>query len=414
MNSYRSIHLHGRTRWWGVLAVLIMGAGQVYAQPSEKVCRSEYRIDPRNENKLFVTVDNLNFFRNNEWVSSIVPGYTLPGFWLQPKAVYYPLKNIKIEGGFHSLWFWGTNQYPSYAYRDLPALKGNELKKAHLLPYFRVQAALSDQVNIILGDIYGGANHRLAEPLYNPELNLTADPEAGLQLLWHTHWMDFDTWVNWESFIYKMEAHQEGFSFGLSTRFMCNRPDTRFHVYFPLQVLAQHRGGQIDTTDLPVHTAFNGATGVGLDWNLRWGLLRKINLEWNLTGYYQHAGNLWPLKRGYGNYAALSFEIDDFSVKSAYWKCDRFISMFGNPLYGAPSLAAQDAYFEHPEMVTLSVAYTRSFASGLAMGIDFDLFQRFAGNLNDPASGISPATAHTNYSFGIYFRINPSFLIKAF
>lgn len=38
-------------------------------------------------------------------------------------------------------------------------------------------------VDLILGNIYGGSNHGLIAPLYNPELNLTADPETGFQVL---------------------------------------------------------------------------------------------------------------------------------------------------------------------------------------------------------------------------------------
>ena len=89
--------------------------------------------------------------------------------------------------------------------------------------------ALSDHVNIVLGDIYGGANHNLIEPLYNPELNLTADPEAGLQLLYDSRRFDLDVWVNWESFIFREDTHQEAFTVGLSGRYKLNDPDARFH-----------------------------------------------------------------------------------------------------------------------------------------------------------------------------------------
>ena len=42
-------------------------------------------------------------------------GYTLPGLWLQAKAIYYPLSNLKLEAGVHALRFWGANKYPSMA-----------------------------------------------------------------------------------------------------------------------------------------------------------------------------------------------------------------------------------------------------------------------------------------------------------
>ncbi|MDR2041388.1 MAG: hypothetical protein LBP98_03625 [Tannerella sp.] len=400
-------------RWFLTAWLAVAGCIRLCAQFSEQVYQSADRIDSLWKGNLYVTIDNLNFFRNNEWATVMTPGYTLPGFRLQPKVTYYPAKNIKIEAGVHSLWFWGTNRYPSYAYSQLPQMEGEAASHAvHVLPYLRAQVAFSSRVQLILGNIYGGANHRLIEPLYNPELNLTADPESGLQLLYRLPWMELDTWVDWKEFIYRSDVKQEAFNYGLSVRMNANRPESPFHVYFPLQALAQHQGGQIDVTNLPVQTVLNGAAGAGLDWNLRRGLLRRISLEWDAVSYYQHAGDQWLLKSGYGIYTALSAGIADFQIKSAYWRADRFISLLGNTLFGAPSLSIENAYFDHPEMVTLSVSYTRSFAAGYALGIDFDLYQRFAARLNDPASGISRVGAKSNYSFGVYFRVNPSFLIN--
>ena len=79
------------------------------------------------------------------------------------------------------------------AYQDIAYWKGDQYQKGvHVLPYFRAQMALSDHVNIVLGNIYGASNHNLIEPLYNPELNLTCDPEAGLQLLYDSKAFDLD------------------------------------------------------------------------------------------------------------------------------------------------------------------------------------------------------------------------------
>lgn len=65
-------------------------------------------------------------------------------------------------------------------------------------------------------------------------------------------------------FYLQEDIHQEAFTVGLSTRFKFNDPDSRFHFYAPLQVLAQHRGGEIDTIlTNSVQTLMNGAVGIG-------------------------------------------------------------------------------------------------------------------------------------------------------
>ncbi|MDR2469013.1 MAG: hypothetical protein LBD27_00825 [Tannerella sp.] len=412
MKKYGKNRLFSR---WLTLLLLTTGADCTWTQQIEQVYRSDVRTDSTDTHPLSVTVDNLNFFRNNEWVSAIAPGYTLPGFRLQPKVIYRPTKHVRLEAGVHSLWYWGANRYPSYPYTQLPYWEESRPSDVlHLLPYLRAQVAFSEQVQIVLGNIYGGADHRLAEPLYNPELNLTADPEAGLQMLYHTSWVDLDAWVNWIKFIYHSDVRQESLVGGLSVHLMANAPESGLHICFPLQALAQHQGGQIDVTDLPVQTVVNGLAGIRLEWNLRQSILKKVCMEWDLAGYYQPAGERWPLKRGYGSYTSLSAVLSGFQVKVAYWQCDRFISILGNPLFGVLRPSTPDAYFDRPKMVVCGVAYTRRFAPGLMLGIDFDLFQRFAANLRNPVSGVSVVETKSNYSFGVYFRATPSILIGRF
>ena len=164
-------------------------------------------------------LDNISFFKDNEYTGKFTKGYSLPGLWVQGKAVYYPLRNIKLEAGVHMLIYHGANKYPSMAYQDIAYWKGDQYQKGvHVLPLFRAQMALSDHVNIVLGNIYGASNHNLIEPLYNPELNLTCDPEAGLQLLYDSKAFDLDVWVNWQSFIFREDVHQEAFTVGISSR----------------------------------------------------------------------------------------------------------------------------------------------------------------------------------------------------
>lgn len=403
------------------LSMLFGGLGAhtppLRAQLAEKVFMTDYRINPENKRKLFIAVDNLSFFRNAESTTFVQKGYTLPGFWLQLKAAYYPTENIKLEGGLHSLWFWGATRYPAFAYNDIAVWRGEESKhNVHLLPYLRAHVALSDQVDLILGDLYGGSNHGLIAPLYNPELNLSSDPEAGVQILYHPRWMDLDIWLNWESFIYKLDTHQEAFTFGWSSRLKFNSAESTFHVYALMQALAQHRGGELDTISngQSVQTMLNGVAGLGVDWNVRRGVLKKVNLEFDVAGYYQHAGNLWPLKRGYGWYGSMAADLSDFRVQAAYWKCEDFISLFGNPLYGAISTYLEDAVYRNPRMIYAGAEYTRTFGREFSLGINADAFYRMGTRMIDPKKRHDSEGDRLNYSFGVFFRFRPSFLIKDF
>lgn len=385
------------------------------AQVSEQVFKTDYRIDPAKKGELSLGIDNLSFFKDNEYMGLYANGYTLPGLWLQTKAVYYPLSILKLEAGVHFLRFWGTDRYPNMAYRNIAVWKGDQYRKGmHTLFWFRAQLALSSHADIILGGLYGGANHNLIEPLYHPELNLSADPEMGAQFLYHSRGLDLDLWVNWESFIFRDDIHQEAFTVGLSSRIKFNKPEASFHVYMPVQAVVQHRGGEIDTLfGTSVETLVNYAFGVGGTWNTGHKVFKNINLEIDAAGYNQQADNLWPLDKGHGLYARIAADIYDFRVKASYWKCHDFISLFGNPFYGAVSTAYPNVTFADPVLLYCGLEYSRVLAKGFAFGVDLDVYKHQQLTLRSGKSE-SQRKGQTNVSAGIYLRVNPSFLIKKF
>lgn len=98
---------------------------------------------PGKKGELSVEIDNLSFFKDDEYTGSFMKGYTLPGLWLQAKAVYYPLEMLKLEAGVHLQRFWGANRYPNMAYQDIAHWKGVSTRKGfHALPWFRAAGGL--------------------------------------------------------------------------------------------------------------------------------------------------------------------------------------------------------------------------------------------------------------------------------
>jgi hypothetical protein len=286
---------------------------------------------------------------------------------------------------------------------------------------------LSKNVSIILGDIYGGANHRLIEPLYNPELNLSSDPESGLQLLYKTKWIDLDMWLDWMTFIYNLYTRQEEFVAGASARFKVNPPDSRFHIYFPVQALSHHKGGEIDITDTNVQTVMNYAAGAGLMWNVNGYALKNINMEFDIAGYNYVKGDTYKFKEGLGYYTKAAVQIKDFNISASYWACEDFVSMFGSPFYGSvstktfndPETKKENMLYHNPEMLHFGAEYVRSLGKGFALGINAEAYYYLSGKMYYSETGIyegryesSAFGSNSNFSMGIYLRINPSFLLK--
>lgn len=386
----------------GIIGAALVLAWPLFAQVGERVFREESRLDSLRKGELSIELNSLSFFKDDEYAGGFQKGYSLPGFWLQPKLTFQPLKNLRLELGAHLLRYWGATTYPCYAYHDIAEWSGEQYQRGfHALPWFRAEAALSDRFRVVLGDIYGGASHHLVEPLYNPELNLMADPEAGVQLLYASRRFELDVWVDWRSFIFQGDTHQESFVVGLSSEVKLNAEEAPWHFYLPIQALAQHRGGEIDTIyTRSVQTLVNGAIGAGAVWNPHHSVVKRVGAEADVTFSWQQAGNLWPFDTGAGFYLRTYADLRDFRVKAAYWMCRDFVSVLGSPFYGALSLSDEGRTFDTPQMVTLGAEWSRSLGRGFTIGADVDVYVHLKNA--------------TSFSAGVYLRINPVFLLKRF
>ena len=370
----------------------------------DHLATSPYRHDTADVRALKVELESISFFRDNEFSSQLTDGYSLPGLWVQPKLTYIPLRQIKLELGLQALIFNGANRYPNYVYHDIALWKGNQYTKAmHVLPWFRAQADFR-RVSIVLGNIYGGQNHGLIEPLFNPETNLTQDPEMGLQILWDRPHLHADIWLNWQSYIFREDTHQEAFTVGMNWRTMLNAPESRLHWFLPVQLVAQHRGGEQNIAHRAVETIWNASAGVGLCWNANMRVFKTLTAETNGLLSYQQTGDLWPFKSGVAGHAAVRLGLWRFleTGVSYFYAPRHFVSLYGSHFYSTLSVKDEQDYGKL-QTAAAHVRFHHTFARGYTLGADAEAFQTWQGGKNE-----------FSFSFGIYLRINPSFLIKRF
>ena len=355
-----------------------------------------------NPGELRLAIESLSFFKDNEFTSYTTKGYSLPGFWIRPKVTFQALDNVRLEAGLQALHYWGANKYPSLAYSDIALWKGDQYQKGfHILPWFRVKIDATTDLKIILGDLYGGVNHQLIEPLYNPELSLTADPEIGFQILYDTPRFHFDSWINWQSFIFDQDGHKEAFTVGLSSRLQLRDTTSRCKVYLPLQALIQHRGGELDTIFTnSVQTLMNGTIGIGMDYQLSQQWVDRLLIETAAVGYYQQSGHIWPIDKGWGLYAHAKAYHKNLSLDLGYFDFNNFASLFGSPLYGSVS-QTDNTSIRKSGVATALVEYHHTFGQGFTLGTNAKIYYRIAQQ-------------NTSFSAGIYFKACPSFLLKKF
>ncbi len=274
------------------------------------------------------------FFRNNEYSGEITRDYTLPGYRCLAFLDYSvpTQKAIKLKLGVENMYYWGASKYPQgLAYRDLPywSSEGNDYRKFRLLPYFQASIVLGKWA-VILGALEGGAKHELIAPLYNPELNLSSDSETGAQIKYKDRRTQADLWIDWRSFIFNDDKHQEAFFFGLNLKRRFAQKQ-KSHWEVSLQSLMAHRGGKTNIVADTVHTWANLA--LGLEYHQKLSIFsRACEFQTSLYGLaYSQRGEHYPIDKGWGMFLENKLEQKQFSAKLNLWYGRNFISTLGSP-----------------------------------------------------------------------------------
>ena len=385
-----------------ILISVLLCRGIMAQEMWNDLASSDYRIDTAEVKALRVEIDNLSFFHDNEYTGKLMNGYSLPGLWVQPKLTFNPVRQIGLEVGLHALIFSGANKYPCYAYHDIARWKGNQYQSgAHLLPWFRARAQFK-YLTVVLGDIYGGQNHRLVEPLLNPEVNLSQDPEMGVQLLWDRPHLHADIWLNWQSYIFETDTHQEAFTVGMNWTVSYNRPESRLKWFTPFQLVIQHRGGEQNIAMRGVQTICNAGAGVRMLYRTDRKALRNINTELNMLAAYQQKGELWPFKTGFSGHVGMNLGFwNQMDVKAGYvFSPKHFISLYGNPLFNTVSQKDGTSYNGNHTLYA-GISYHRIIARHYVIGAQAQAYQTWL-----------PGAQNMAFDFGLYLRVNPSILIR--
>jgi hypothetical protein len=280
------------------------------------------RVDPGDSNKLFLGVNMLGFGKNNEYDNTIIEGYTLFGYQFNPYLSYQLNTHFRLDAGVYLQKDFGNPNFTTTA----PTLS---------LKYQKKNFAL------VFGNIDGSLNHHLIEPLYDFERVLNNRLENGLQLTLNREDVFLDLWVDWRKMIYVNDPGQEHLTAGLNyTKRIFKRGNTEF--WLPVQVLANHMGGQINYQHLgPIETLFNTAIGGEIKHNLS-GFVRQVRVNGYYVYYETETSDLiQPFKDGSGAYfnatASTKFGLD---VMTTYWRGHEFISFEGGKIY--PSVSAFD------------------------------------------------------------------------
>ncbi len=367
-------------RYRFTLAILLLPF-LLTGQNNKSLTRSSQTKPKKDSSALFAEFDNVNFFRNNEYQNAFVEGYTLLGFHLNPQLSWRLSENTKISGGIHLLKYSGITDF----------------SKAE--PVFSIEQRLFNGLRLIMGSIYNEENHHFIDPLYHKEKRFIEPMETGLQFLLNKNFLKGDIWLNWQKFIFQNSPFQEEFEVGaFISPEIIRTEDATWHL--PLQFLAKHRGGQIDTSPNPVQSIMNFAAGPKVAYRFQSAFINKIMISARYLGYRDISPEKQlDITQGKAFYTGIHFLNEFLDLSLSYWYADDFLAIQGNPIYSVVS-AVNSVHRNKKELIISQLKYTKNYNPGIfSAGIEFYL---------------NPASGHLDYTYEISLIVRPDIFITQF
>ncbi len=359
--------------------VLVVLSFSAFSQEATNVFLSDEPFKPTSAGNLIVAVDNLSFFKNNEYKSKYSEGYTLTGTWIRPKLLYYPDKKFRLELGGQVLAYTGRDDYQLY-------------------PWFSAFYMPMKGLSFRMGNLNQDQNHGLPQPMLDSEHFIADKPEVGIQTKFESKYVNADVWIDWQKMILAGDPFKEQFVFGVKSEFAFLRTED-IELSLPLSFNGLHRGGEIDSAQGLATTCLTVSEGFKVQKNLNGGAVKKWFLESSLL-QSSYPEDLTGLPTDYGTAFNIRSGISSVygNLTTGYWQSSNFYNPLGMPLYQNGAAGRPEATRMN-RIWTFSYRYDHQIFDQSRFGFTFDLFY-------------NPLMQTTSNSAALYLMINLSFLGK--
>ncbi|MBP5241343.1 MAG: hypothetical protein J6Z26_05500 [Bacteroidales bacterium] len=358
--------------------------------------------DTTRHSKVSLNAEFEHFFRDNEFSAEKISGYTLPGFYFRPRVVWNVEKRVHLEAGLHWLHYWGATRYPrNISFTAFPEM-GEESAPSHVLPWMQASVDLLPQMTLVFGSLKNDNGHNLARPLYDPELLYAADPEAGIQMLLDFKHFDADIWMDWKEFIFRGSETQERFIFGFSGKSDLFQ-DALVNLTIPVNVLAQHTGGEMLAQEMDPISVFNFAGGIELTYNLK----VRLKTGCDLMGFIHNGNAALPFRQGWGVYPHIGMDFKGLAFDIAYWHGDDFVPLLGSPHFSSISVNTPGLVFDPMDMLVVNASYKMRQFRHTTLTFDALSYIYFPYSGDRPGYPKVERGAAASFSFGFNLKINP-------
>ena len=339
-------------------------------------------FDTTASNKLYFRLESNNFVKNNEYFGEYVQGYTVPGYTVQPSLMYYAGKNIRLKIGAHLLKYSGLMEF------------------TEIVPVITAHAKLGKNWDMILGNIKGDVHHRLIEPLFNSEWQYYHAQETGVQFCHESKKLWFDSWLDWEQFIFDGDTVPEIFTAGVSLDYSIKPRDSRLNVSIPFQMTANHLGGQISDYKMESYSLINLVTGLKLSQLINGSFIRKLDFAAYVCTYNDLTdAKALPFSSGIALYPTATLTYKNGQIMAGYWNASDYYAPKGNALFFSVSDRYDDYYKQSRQIITTKFTYNKTLMKQVKFRVQADTYYDIDAS-------------ELEYSYGISLVFTPNFYIS--
>jgi hypothetical protein len=317
-----------------LLCLLLVYSPFAQAQLSNNTLLQQVPVVPDHANEIRIGLYAFGFSKNNEYFNKIADGYTLFGYHLNPKLLYNPAPFVRLEAGIF-LW----KDFGSTGYQNIAPTFTAKIQKENWA--------------LLFGTLEGNLNHGYIEPLYDFERVMTNRLENGLQYQLNTYRLGLDAWLDWNHMLYRGEDDQEKVNGGAAIGILLLERQARrntadsLRLTLPIQFTAQHIGGQIDASDLPLTTVANAAIGFELEKLYSRKVLHRLYTSNYIVGFKDFSNEYQlPYREGHGIYLNAGADTKYQDVMLSYWQGKGYITELGGRLYQSASTT-----YKYPEYI---------------------------------------------------------------
>ena len=345
------------------------------------LCAAQKR-DSTASDKLSLNITSLSFFRNTEYFNNFIDGYTLPGFWIEPR-LQFESGTAKLSAGINMLKLGGKQGF----------------KKVY--PVFSAQQEVLNGFTVLVGTLNGREKHKLPQPLYRYDNIYDGSPEYGLQLLFDYAHLKGDVWINWEQFIEQGDTIQERFTQGMNWDIILIE-NNKVKLNIPIVSMFMHRGGQINVEESFIQTLWNTGTGVSSKFKTSSKLLKYIELS--VMGF--RYADLSPTKReayksGNAIMPQAAIGLGNWRIEAGSWFSSHFLTPRGVGLFSSGSIKTPVFTKPYRSIVYSSANYECTLKNGLTTKAGAEMYYDLDSHKLD-------------YCYGVSLLFDRNFFLKAF